>query len=58
MNIPTVASLGEWEVGKNALGENEVRFVLADAKEAGVWAIWFLNHMTDDEVLAVAVSAP
>jgi hypothetical protein len=53
--MPPVTSLGEWEVGKNALGENEVRFILKDNAEAQAWAMWFLNNLTDDEGLSVTI---
>ena len=58
MNIPTIASLGEWHVGKNARGENEVRFVLADKGEAQAWLFWLLNHVTDDEGLEIGITVP
>ncbi len=52
--MPTVKSLGEWEVGKNVYGENQVRFILKDSEEAKAWAVWFLNNITDDEGLSVS----
>ena len=53
--MPPVTSLGEWEVGKNALGENEIRFILKDNAEAQAWAMWFLNNLTDGEGLSVSI---